>query len=429
MRKLRSILVSGILLTFIFLLAACGGGNDSQAVSADAPNQTSPSIATEPSATPTPTLTATGLIQAFIDAGLPLIHVIEFTSATDPNSLLGRPGEYTEKINWFDERYFESWMDVESPDLTVEVFRSRADMERRRDYIQSIIDAMPILGRQYFFYSDTLLLRLPFDLTPESAAQYEEVFHAFLIGETVVLDIAPVTSNAENSTSPSDTAQPTPQAPSQPVAPQAGEIMFEITSTQEHFFEHRANEFTYQTLIQITNTGSVPIYFGTSRFDLTDENDRILSANNTFSARPTILHAGERGYLWASERITGATANTEVTLVPRWDMSRSIHYRPNLELVDIEIRENPNRFIDNLIVFGRIINNTDSEISRADISVVLYAYDGTPIGVWTTTARDLPAGASFGFEATSSNTIFENLTVEMVGEFTAFAVDFWQRNR
>ena len=225
------------------------------------------------------------------------------------------------------------------------------------------------------------------------------------------------------------TAQPTPQAPSQPAATQAGEISFEITNTQEHFFEHRANEFTYQSLIQITNTGEIPIYFGTSRFDLTDENDRILSANNTFSARPTILHPGERGYLWANERITGATASTEVTLVPRFDMSRSIHYRPDFELTDIEIRDNPNRFIDNLIVVGRITNNTDSEISRADITVVLYAHDGTPIGVWTTTARDLPAGASFGFEATSSNTIFENLTSAMVGEFTAFAVDFWQRNR
>ena len=221
---------------------------------------------------------------------------------------------------------------------------------------------------------------------------------------------------------------PLPTTPQSP-APQDGDVVWEITNIQENFFEHRADEFTYQTLIQITNTGEIPIYFGTSRFDLIDESDRILSANNRFSAHPTVLHAGERGYLWASERITGATANTEVTMVPRWDMNRSIHLRPYLELTDIEIRENPNRFIDNLIVFGRITNNTDAEIRSADISIVIYAHDGTPIGVWTTSARDLPAGASFGFEATRSNTIFENLTVEMVGEFTTFAVDFFQRNR
>lgn len=206
-------------------------------------------------------------------------------------------------------------------------------------------------------------------------------------------------------------------------------IEYELTHQQEIFFEHRAEEFTYRGLFQFTNTGSIPIYFGRSRFDLIDENNRILSANNTFNSSPQILHPGERGYLWASERIVGASADTEVTIVPRWDFSRSLNDRPNLELTDIEVRDNPNRFIDDLMVFGRITNNTNSEVERADITVILYTYDGTPLGVWDTVVRNLPAGGSFGFETSWGNSIMEDLTAEMVVELTAFAVDFFQRNR
>ena len=163
----RVLLALALVLTLV--LVACGGESSSNNDEANP-------------------LTATGLIQAFIDAGLPLIHIIEYTSETDTNSLLGRPGEYVEKINWFDGRYFEDWMGEESPNLTVEVFLDREDMERRKAHIQSMMDAMPILSSPYF-YSDTMLLRLSFDLTPESTSQYEEVFRAFLAGETVVLDI------------------------------------------------------------------------------------------------------------------------------------------------------------------------------------------------------------------------------------------------
>ena len=261
------------------------------------------------------------------------------------------------------------------------------------------------------------------DLRVESAEPLENV-------EIAVAELTLTANPTPTAETSQENALPLPTIQQTDTSTQDGDILYEIANVQERFFEHRASEFTYQTLFQITNTGTVPVYFGTSRFDLIDENDRVLSANNRFSANPTILYAGEQGYLWASERITGATADTQITLVPRWDMSRSINYRPDIELTDIEIRENPNRFSSNrLIVFGRITNNTDTDIRRADISVVLYAHDGTPIGVWTSTARDLTAGASFGFESLWSYTTFENLTVEMVGEFTAFAVDFSQRNR
>ena len=152
------------LLIMMFLavaLVGCGGSDTSQAESAGQ--------------------TAAELLQAFTDAGLPIIDAVEYTAETDPNGLLGRPGEYIEKINFNDSRYFEAG---ESPDLTVEVFTRRADMESRRDYIQTIVENLNMLEfKQYFYYSDTMLLRIPYRLTPESASEYEAVFNAFINGE------------------------------------------------------------------------------------------------------------------------------------------------------------------------------------------------------------------------------------------------------
>lgn len=211
--------------------------------------------------------------------------------------------------------------------------------------------------------------------------------------------------------------------------PQEDSISYEITNIQERFFENRPGDFRYEALVQVTNTGTVPIIFGTSRFDLIDENDGILTANNTFTVRTRVLHPGERGYLWANERVTGATSSTEARLIPRWDIDRSIHYRADLEISNVAVRDHPNRFIDSLIVLGNVTNNTNAEIDRVDITIILYTHDKTPIGIWHTTVRNLPAGESFGFETSSSNTTFTDLTSDIVGDFTTFASDFWQRNR
>jgi len=115
--KLKALLVS-ITVIIMGLLAACGNN------------------------TANPDLTANGLLQVFLETGLPVADMEEFTAETCPNNLLGRPGEYTAKINFNDDRYPH----FGSPDLSIEVFSRRADMVRRRDHIQSVLDAMPMLG-------------------------------------------------------------------------------------------------------------------------------------------------------------------------------------------------------------------------------------------------------------------------------------------
>jgi hypothetical protein len=78
---------------------------------------------------------------------LHLQGVTAYTSATDPNSLLGRPDEYTSKVNW-------------GPNLgdSIEVFADRAGAEAREQYVSSF---RPSFGDGYDYLAGTALLRHP----------------------------------------------------------------------------------------------------------------------------------------------------------------------------------------------------------------------------------------------------------------------------
>jgi len=208
---------------------------------------------------------------------------------------------------------------------------------------------------------------------------------------------------------------PTPTPP-----PAQGNIQYEITNVQERTYITSRGVVRYETLVQFTNTGTMPIYLGMSRFDLVDTNGRILSAGNSFSSFPNIIHPGERGYFYGNVDVPEATPETDISMVPRWDLRRSRENRINFDLSDIEIRDGT----FGTTVFGRITNNTGEEQTWAIISVVLYAQDGTPIGVWMTNAMEtMQVGSSFGFEISNilQRTLFDNVTPDMVYSFVAFA--------
>lgn len=116
-------------------------------------------------------MTAQGVLDAFTAAGLPLQDVTVYTAENDPNSLLGRPGQYIEKANWNDSRY-----PADDPDgaNTIEVFPDEAAMVKRRDYIASVTGDSPML-LQYMQAHRNALVRLDKQITPDQAAEYKRV--------------------------------------------------------------------------------------------------------------------------------------------------------------------------------------------------------------------------------------------------------------
>lgn len=107
------------------------------------------------------------ILERFRAAGLPMQDVVIFDETNDPNELLGRPGQYFAKAEWFDRRG-----DREAHG-TFEIFRTPADLERRRAYMEPFT-ILPIWA-EYMYVRDPVLLRMWHTLTPGEAAEYDRV--------------------------------------------------------------------------------------------------------------------------------------------------------------------------------------------------------------------------------------------------------------
>src|SRR5262245_15264945 len=80
-----------------------------------------------------PVQVVTGLRQA----GLPIGAVRYYTPASDPNKLLGRPGQYSGKANFRDRRIRGSGFDVDCGG-SVETFPNKQTASVRYRYIHAI---------------------------------------------------------------------------------------------------------------------------------------------------------------------------------------------------------------------------------------------------------------------------------------------------
>ena len=103
--------------------------------------------------------------------------IVVYTEETDSNNLLGRPNQYTSKVNFADNRISQEY--VEENDAkggTIEVFNNKTDMKKRKEYIEQISNSSSMFA-QYIYSKGNVLLRLEIDLTPEQAQEYEKIFN------------------------------------------------------------------------------------------------------------------------------------------------------------------------------------------------------------------------------------------------------------
>ncbi|MET7451885.1 hypothetical protein ABZT03_08320 [Streptomyces sp. NPDC005574] len=99
------------------------------------------------------------------------------TAANDGNHLLGRPNQYTSKVDFTDSRIKASDVagtakgDVDRGG-SVEVFGNSEDAQTRAKYIQTVTKSMPALS-EYDYVDGTVLVRVSHYLTPQQAAAYK----------------------------------------------------------------------------------------------------------------------------------------------------------------------------------------------------------------------------------------------------------------
>lgn len=160
-----------ILLGSVGLLIACSRSESSNIAKLEADS----AARTQPSPLPSPDLlTSEQVMTALKNADLPIINEIMYTEQSDPNNLLGRPGQYVGKVNFSDKRIEKTSRDKQG--CTVEVFASLTDMENRKSYLNAVTGPTSVgPGKQYIYAHKNALLRLEFAMLPKDAAVYEQV--------------------------------------------------------------------------------------------------------------------------------------------------------------------------------------------------------------------------------------------------------------
>lgn len=107
------------------------------------------------------------LVSSLKSSGLPVQGVASLTAATDPDKLLGQPGQYSSKIVWKDAR-------AGADEAAIELFPDAASMQTRLQALQSIPKTSP----QYTPYvsgdpARKTLIRLPKGLAPDQVQGYQ----------------------------------------------------------------------------------------------------------------------------------------------------------------------------------------------------------------------------------------------------------------
>ena len=155
------------------LLSACGG-------------TASPS-SSAPTSTPKPAVkhsgqTAAQIVAALKGKGLPITDNFTYDENTDLNKLLGRPNQYTGKVNFRDSR--TSYSDAKGADInvsdggSVEVFANASDAAKRYAYVQAISSSGGLFAEYDYYDNGLALLRVSHELTPNQAKEYEGAFTA-----------------------------------------------------------------------------------------------------------------------------------------------------------------------------------------------------------------------------------------------------------
>lgn len=125
---------------------------------------------------------ASSMVQMIKESSPNVGNTVTYDETTDPNGLLGRPGEYIGKSDFEDIRLeqvnINAGFENDYVGGTFEIFSSAEDCQKRYEYLLSLRDSsMGAYGlNEYMYKYDCVLFRLDYSLTPEQAQEYHNIF-------------------------------------------------------------------------------------------------------------------------------------------------------------------------------------------------------------------------------------------------------------
>lgn len=213
------------------------------------------------------------------------------------------------------------------------------------------------------------------------------------------------------------TAEPTVEPTAEPTAkPEAAE--WEVTYKACRTNTNSIGSLWCQVIVEITNTGTVPLYLSSSSYDLEDSTGALVASEKYVSTYPCVIEPGAVGYMYNETILDNGVAGAEYTVVEHLDIEPAKIDGIALEVTDLTVSDDK---YSGVKAMGRVNNTTAETQKLVYVVVVLYDAEGTPIGVLDTILMDdLAAGDKVGFEAGALQ-LPPDVTADRVAETAVYA--------
>lgn len=177
------------------------------------------------------------------------------------------------------------------------------------------------------------------------------------------------------------------------------EAKYEITYNNVYTWTNSIGTSWAQVIIEIENTGDVPLYLSSGSFDLETPSGIVVKTSSLVSEYPDVIEVGEKGYFYDAVMLDEVPTENLV-VIPRISAKEAKVPCTRFEVTQVTISDS--QYYGPKAI-GKIKNNTTSDCtSIIYIVVILYNAENKPIGILKDLITDdLPAGASIGYEATN----------------------------
>ena len=176
------------------------------------------------------------------------------------------------------------------------------------------------------------------------------------------------------------------------------ELTYEITYQNAETWVNSIGTVWVQVIVEVTNTGSVPLYLSSGAFDLEDQSGSLVKSVSMVSSYPDIIEPGEKGYYY-EETTLDVDEPIELVVLPRPDIRRARIENIRYAVTDLTLSETT---FNDIKMMGRVENTHDEEQEMVYVVAILFDSNGVPIGrILEIIMEHFQPGDKIGFEASS----------------------------
>lgn len=203
------------------------------------------------------------------------------------------------------------------------------------------------------------------------------------------------------------------------------ELKYEITDIYENIYDNPYVGKMYDVIIEVTNTGDAPLYLDKCTLDYEDNDGHLLQTTSEFSISkaPAIIQPGEKGYFYTNGSTSfdaDVSFDNGVKLVPQLKLVKATGELKSYEVTDTTVYNNG---FGGVGVKGRVVNDTDKEVSLIYITTVYYNAEGRVIGVSYSSLMDVQPNSKTSFD--DSGLLNTQMSLDKVADYKVYAAEMY----